>query len=87
MTEPKIQCPHPNNIWSLRGLADCIQVQLRTWDRTPHLPDARALQDELVSVTATLEKVQAISEVPVLASCACKRAGMQQPEAEGSHCC
>jgi tetratricopeptide (TPR) repeat protein len=49
---------HPDNVWSLHGLAECLQ--------------RRGEQDELRAIHAKLGRALAMADVPVTSSCMCR---------------
>jgi tetratricopeptide (TPR) repeat protein len=50
---------HPNNVWSLHGLAECL---LRRHDKK-----------ELLGIRAQLAKALALVDVPIMSSCMCRK--------------
>jgi len=50
---------HPDNVWALRGLAECLEI--------------RNGSNELASVSAKLEAAIALADVPITSSCMCRR--------------
>jgi tetratricopeptide (TPR) repeat protein len=50
---------HPDNVWSLNGLAECLQ--------------RRGDQDELRAIRAKLALALATADVPITSSCMCRR--------------
>jgi hypothetical protein len=52
-------CRHPRNVWSLRGLHDCLSRRGETV--------------EIVHVRQQLDEARARADVPVRASCFCSR--------------
>jgi tetratricopeptide (TPR) repeat protein len=50
---------HPDNVWSLHGLAECLQ--------------RRGDKDELPAVRAKLSRALAMADVPIASSCMCRR--------------
>jgi hypothetical protein len=50
---------HPNNVWSLHGLAECLQ--------------RRGEQDELQAIRAKLARALAMADVPIASSCMCRQ--------------
>ena len=53
-------CQHPNNVWSLHGLYECLQQRGETVE-APHIKQQ-------------LDRAIARAEVPIQASCYCRRA-------------
>jgi len=53
-------CQHPRNVWSLHGLLECLN-----W---------RGETVEVIHVRQQLQQALARTEVPVVASCACRSA-------------
>jgi hypothetical protein len=49
---------HPNNVWSLHGYHECLS-------RLGHDEEAAAIQEDL-------DAAQAHTDVPIVASCACR---------------
>jgi tetratricopeptide (TPR) repeat protein len=49
---------HPDNVWALRGLAECLEV--------------RAASVELAPVLTKLRTVAALADVPISSSCLCR---------------
>jgi len=49
---------HPDNVWALRGLAECLQQ--------------RGEVEELVVVQAKLASAMALADVPIMSSCMCR---------------
>lgn len=64
MSSELIPCPHPDNVWSLHGLHECLSLQAKAGD-------THAAQ-ELPLVTARLERASLTADQPIKASCACK---------------
>ena len=55
-------CVHPDNVWSLKGLHDCLV--------------ARGATDELAYVKPRLDLAMARTDAPIAASCGCAQAAM-----------
>jgi tetratricopeptide (TPR) repeat protein len=53
---------HPNNVWSLHGLAECLRK--------------RGDKSELPAVQAQLAKAHAFADVPITSSCMCRKTGV-----------
>jgi tetratricopeptide (TPR) repeat protein len=51
---------HPDNVWSLHGLAECLQ--------------RRGERDELGTIRAKLTRALALADAPITASCLCRHA-------------
>jgi len=51
---------HPDNVWSLHGLAECLQ--------------RRGEHDELGTIRAKLTRALALADVPITSSCMCRHA-------------
>lgn len=49
---------HPNNVWALQGLVECLEV--------------RAATDELVEFRRQLDLAKALTDTPIAASCMCR---------------
>eukprot|EP00051_Salpingoeca_urceolata_P010952 m.134537 g.134537 ORF g.134537 m.134537 type:complete len:579 (-) comp16916_c0_seq1:94-1830(-) len=66
---------HPDNCWSLRGLLGCLDAHLKD-DKSTVEDEKRmeVLRAEHQQLTRTLDRVQSIADVPVLASCFCAAA-------------
>ena len=50
---------HQDNIWSLHGLAECLKY--------------RGASDELEQISSKLQKVAVLADIPITASCYCRR--------------
>ena len=50
---------HPDNVWSLHGLAECLQITGK--------------EDELPEIRAKLARAVAMADVPVTSSCMCRK--------------
>ncbi len=55
-------CVHPDNVWSLKGLHDCLE--------------RRGATDELAYVSMRLDIAMARADQPIAASCGCAQAAM-----------
>ena len=64
---------HPDNVWSLHGLAECLQ--------------RRGERDELQTIRAKLARALAMTDVPVTSSCMCRHIEPEPTEPEPSECC
>ncbi len=53
---------HPNNVWSLHGLAECLQ--------------RRGDKEELPAVRKQLASALALADVPITSSCMCRKTGV-----------
>jgi tetratricopeptide (TPR) repeat protein len=57
---------HPDNVWSLHGLAECLQ--------------RRGEKDELRAIRAKLAHALAIADVPITSSCMCRQAELESSD-------
>lgn len=53
---------HPNNVWALHGLAECLRQR-----------DGNNKNSELAEITAKLDLAMANTDVPITASCCCRK--------------
>ena len=57
-------CVHPDNVWALRGLYDCLSAQGKT--------------DEQAHIKLRLDLAEARADRPIRAACGCAQAAMQE---------
>ena len=67
MTTPAITLAHPNNIWSLTGLEECLRIRIATT-----IDCAESVAKDHAEILPRLEAARKLAEVAVKASCACK---------------
>eukprot|EP00039_Didymoeca_costata_P030603 m.30446 g.30446 ORF g.30446 m.30446 type:complete len:612 (+) comp8203_c0_seq2:165-2000(+) len=66
----RIHCPHPNNVWALNGLLECLKTRSK-------LNASDALREEILSIERKLDKASNNSDTEIKASCACRLSAFQ----------
>ena len=65
---------HPDNIWAMAGLADCLRARLREGDED-------AIKSELTGLERKIQRLRAEgddSRKPITAACACAKKFLQK---------
>ena len=70
------RCPHPNNIWSLRGLEECFELYDGSDGKQIHGPPPKDY-DEIKEKIAAAESL-CDDKTLILSSCACKQTWMSK---------